>query len=348
MIRFPAEWEPQAGVFIAWPHVSGDFGAALPAVEETYVRIAREISLREQAIIACKDDAHAARIQALLCAGPRATKNVTILKFPYNDTWVRDTAPLTVLTPQGARFLDFTFNGWGEKYPCQDDAALGGNLFRKGPFGDTQYQKIQMVLEGGSIESDGNGTLMTTRACLLNPNRNPGMDIGTIEETLKASLGIQRVLWLDHGELEGDDTDAHIDTLARFCASDIIAFTACPDCEDSHYRELKVMAEQLHDFKQINGEPYRLVELPLPRPIHDPHGNRLPANYANFLVINDAVLVPVYDDPSDDIALARLAGCFPEREVVAVPCRSLIQQYGSLHCMTMQFPKQIIISQDRL
>ncbi|MEN8261452.1 MAG: agmatine deiminase family protein, partial [Pseudomonadota bacterium] len=297
MIRFPAEWEPQSGVFIAWPHASGDFGGALPAVEKTYVRIAREISLREPIVVACKDNAHRSHIEALLGDASSRLENLVPLQLPYNDTWVRDTAPLTVITPERAKLLDFKFNGWGGKYACQADDALARNLFKKGKFRNAQYQRLNLVLEGGSIECDGDGTLLTTSNCLLNPNRNPGMDIGELEAILKERLGVRRILWLDHGHLEGDDTDAHIDTLARFCAEDTIAYTACHGTEDPHYAQLQAMREQLREMTRENGEPYRLVELPLPAPIRSRQGTRLPANYANFLVLNEAVLVPVYDDP---------------------------------------------------
>jgi len=197
------------------------------------------------------------------------------------------------------------------------------------------------VLEGGSIESDGQGTLLTTSRCLLNPNRNPSLDRRQIEERLRTCLGGTRILWLDRGHAEGDDTDAHIDTLARFCSPDTIAFTACDRPEDPLFNEFQAMAEQLRNFTGVSGQPYRLIPLPIPNPIYSEEGDRLPATYANFLIVNTAVLVPIYDDPADAVALASLARCFPDREIVGIPCIPLIRQYGSLHCMTMQFPKTV-------
>lgn len=343
MIRLPAEWERQSAVFIAWPHASGDFGENLAAVEASYARIAREVSLRQQLLIACKDDVHRRHILARLQSVSAELTNVTLLELPYNDNWVRDTAPLTVITDQGPKLLDFKFNGWGGKYAYHCDDALAGNLCRSGLFGTTAYERVDFILEGGSIETDGEGTLMTTSHCLLNPNRNSELSRGDIEAILKEQLGLSRILWLDHGHLEGDDTDAHVDTLARFCSRDTIAYSACDDPEDPHYRELKALREQLQGLRTSTGKPYRLVELPLPDPVRNEDGERLPANYANFLIINDAVLAPVYDDPADGAALERLRSCFPEREVVAIPSRPLVQQYGSLHCMTMQFPRPVQI-----
>jgi agmatine/peptidylarginine deiminase len=181
------------------------------------------------------------------------------------------------------------------------------------------------------------GTLITTRQCLLNPNRNAGLSQQDIEQRLDKYFGARRVLWLDQENLSGDDTDAHIDTLARFCTADTIAYTSSNNPTDKHFNSLKNMAAQLHELRTQSGKPYQLIPLPMPAPIYDEEGQRLPANYANFLVINGAVMVPAYDDPMDDIARQRLAGCFPDREIIATPCRPLVHQYGSLHCMTMQF-----------
>ncbi len=337
MIRFPAEWEKQAAVLIAWPHHTGDFSNRLDSVEQSYRFIALTIAHHQRLLIVCKDNVHQQHIQQLL---DENVSNISFIHADVNDIWVRDTAFLTVENSGQARLCNFRFNGWGEKYPHQNDNALNHKLLQASPFQDIAYMDIDFILEGGSIESDGIDTLMTTRQCLLNPNRNHGLSQHDIEQQLQKYLGAKRVLWLDQANLSGDDTDAHIDTLARFCAADTIAYTSCDNTEDPHYFGLQEMAAQLQAFRTQTGEAYKLIPLPMPaKPLFDEEGQQLPANYANFLIINGAVMVPVYGDANDDIALQRLADCFPEHKIIATPCRPLVHQYGSLHCMTMQFPE---------
>jgi len=344
MIRFPAEWEKQSAVLIAWPHETGDFSNRLESVEQSYCFIAGTISRYQRLIIVCKDDAHQQRIQGLLAGND----NIDFIHADVNDIWVRDTVFLTVENDGQLQLLNFRFNGWGEKYPYQNDDALNQQLLTAKPFKDAVYRNIDFILEGGSVESDGIDTILTTRQCLLNPNRNRGLSQQAIEQQLQQHFGVNRVLWLDQDNLSGDDTDAHIDTLARFCSANTIAYTSCNNPNDPHYSGLKNMLQQLRAFipsgvhETGSDETYKLVPLPMPEPIYDEEGQRLPANYANFLIINKAVLVPVYDDPMDDIALQRLADCFPDHEIIATPCRPLVHQYGSLHCMTMQFPEGVL------
>ncbi len=343
MIRFPAEWEKQSAVLIAWPHETGDFSNRLDSVEQSYCFIANTISRYERLIIVCKDDSHQQHIQGL----SGINDSIDFIQADVNDIWVRDTVFLTVENDGQLQLLNFRFNGWGEKYPHQNDDALNHKLLKAKPFKDAIYRNIDFILEGGSVESDGIDTILTTRQCLLNPNRNRGMSQQDIERQLQQHFGVNRVLWLDQDNLSGDDTDAHIDTLARFCSANTIAYTSCNNPNDPHYAGLKNMLQQLKAFipsgvhESGSDEAYKLVPLPMPEPIYDEEGQRLPANYANFLIINNAVLVPVYDDPMDDIALQRLADCFPEHEIIATPCRPLVHQYGSLHCMTMQFPEGV-------
>ncbi|MDD2723090.1 MAG: agmatine deiminase family protein [Methylovulum sp.] len=334
MTRFPAEWEKQSAVLIAWPHETGDFSNRLAAVEQSYAFIAKTISHYQTLIIVCRDPAHEQQIRRLLAD----TANIHFVHAQTNDIWVRDTVFLTVEQDGTMNLLNFIFNGWGEKYPHTLDNALNHALLEKGLFQDVPHRDINFVLEGGSIESDGNGAIMTTRQCLLNPNRNPGSNQAIIERQLRHFFGAERVLWLDQKNLSGDDTDAHIDTLARFCTADTIAYTSCDDETDPHYAGLKNMEAQLRDLRTASDAAYQLIPLPMPQPIFDEDDQQLPANYANFLIINGAVMVPVYDDPNDIIALQRLAECFPDRQIIATPCRPLVHQYGSLHCMTMQFP----------
>lgn len=338
----PPEWAPQSGVMLTWPHRHGDWASRLDQVEPAFAAIAREISRREKALVVCYDEPHRAHVAARLKEAGTEADRLVLAVAPSNDTWARDHGPITVTCQDEIRLLDFTFNGWGGKYPAGLDNALTERLHRAGVFGDTPLQKVDLVLEGGAIEVDGSGTLLTTARCLLAPTRNPRLTPGRLEAHLKELLGINRILWLHHGHLAGDDTDGHIDTLARFCDARTIAYVACDDPADEHYAELKTMEEELKRFDAANGRPYRLVPLPWPKARHDETGRRLPATYANFLIINGAVLVPTYDDPADDAARARLAACFPGREIVAIDCLPLIHQYGSLHCVTMQLPEGVL------
>ena len=342
--HFPPEWAEQSAVFLAWPYAQGDFSPWLDDVEASYAAIAVSIASRQRLIVACQDGRHRRLIESRLALAQANLAQVTLVEIPYNDVWVRDTAPLTVESAEGARLLDFRFNGWGGKYEHGNDARLAQNLHHTGIFGATPITAVDFVLEGGSLETDGEGTLLTTARCLLNPNRNPSFSQAQIEEQLKAAFGLKRVLWLWHGHAEGDDTDAHVDTLARFCAADTIAYTASDDSLDPIHGGLKAMEDELKALKTAEGKPYTLVALPVPKPIVSEGGDRLPATYANFLIINGAVLVPVYDDPADETALARLAECFPGRDLVRIPATPLIRQYGSIHCMTMQFPQSVALS----
>jgi len=334
MNRFPAEWEKQSAVLIAWPHKTGDFSNNLESVEQSYSVIADTITQYQRLIIVCRDDIHQQHIKALITRHD----DIDFIHATVNDIWVRDTVFLSVEKDGGITHLNFLFNGWGEKYQHQNDNDLNHKLLNAKPFKGKAHKDIDFILEGGSVESDGIETILTTKQCLLNPNRNKGLTQQEIEQQLLVNLGAKRVLWLDQENLSGDDTDAHIDTLARFCSANTIAYTSCKDPDDLHYTSLKYMERQLQEFRNPVGEPYHLVALPLPKPIFDEEDQQLPANYANFLIINHAVLVPTYSDPMDDIALKRLGECFPQHEIIAIPCRPLVHQYGSLHCMTMQFP----------
>jgi agmatine/peptidylarginine deiminase len=338
MKRFPAEWEKQSAVLIAWPHETGDFSNRLATVEHSYSFIANTISRYQTLIIVCRDSAHQQHIESLLAD----THNIRFHHARTNDIWVRDSAFLTAEHDGQATLLNFTFNGWGEKYPHDADNALNHTLLNHPLFQAAPHQDVSFVLEGGSVESDGCGTIMTTRQCLLNPNRNPSLSQQDIEQQLQAQFGAERILWVDQPNLSGDDTDAHIDTLARFCTADTIAYTSCDDAADPHYASLKNMEGQLQAFRTAAGQPYQLIPLPMPQAIYDEEGQQLPANYANFLIINGAVMVPVYDDPNDAVALQRLSACFPDHTIISTPCRPLVHQYGSLHCMTMQFPEQAL------
>lgn len=336
--RLPAEWEVQDGVLLTWPHDGGDWRPWLDEVDEVYVALARAITVRERLLICVRDAAHRAHVERLLAQAGVARSRVTVHLVASNDSWARDHGPITVLEQEQPRLLDFVFNGWGGKYAADLDDRITAALVQAGAFGATAHEHIDFVLEGGAIESDGAGTLLTTSACLLSPGRNPRYSRSDIEQRLGECFGLQRVLWLDHGALEGDDTDSHIDTLARFCDPSTIAHVRCDDREDPHFGALEAMRHELEGLRDVHGVPYRLVALPWPAARYGSDGRRLPATYANFLVINGAVLVPTYRDAADAAALATIGACFPGREIIAIDCLALIRQYGSLHCVTMQLP----------
>lgn len=337
----PAEWAPQRGIQLTWPHDETDWADLLDLVEPVYDAIAREVAAREALLAVARDEAHAAHIRERLLGAGCRMERIGIAIAPSNDTWARDHGPITVLEDGLPKLLDFRFNGWGGKHAHDLDDAITTHLHVQGAFGDTALERIDLVLEGGSIESDGRGTILTTRQCLLTPTRNPQLDERGVENALRKTLGASRVLWLSHGHLEGDDTDSHIDTLARFCPDDTIAHVVCDDRNDPHHAPLAAMTAELEALRTADGRPYRLVPLPIPAPIRDEDGKRLGATHANFLIINGAVLVPTYDDPTDAIALERLAGCFPGRKIIGIDCRTLIRQNGSLHCITMQIPEGV-------
>lgn len=334
----PAEWSPQSAVQLTWPHEDTDWAPILDEVIPCFVTIAKEIMKREKLIIACQD-----KKTVLKQLGKIDNSRLVIREVSSNDSWARDHGPISVFEDGDMILCDFCFNGWGLKFPANYDNIISTVLF----MGDTFHKKVKfanmrhIVLEGGSIESDGKGTLMTTTECLLSLNRNDTANQTQIERMLKELFGLKRVLWIESGWLAGDDTDGHIDTLARFCSEDTIAYVQCMNKKDVHYGELKEMEEQLQSFKQLNGKPYRLLPLPMADPVAQ-DGKPLPATYANFLIINGAVLVPFYNSPKDEQAKAVLQEAFPDREIVGINCLPLIKQYGSLHCVTMQYPQGFV------
>lgn len=300
---------------MAWPHQKTDWAPILEKAQTTFAEIIKAIEQFERVILV-RPDAY---------------------DVPSNDTWARDFGPITIEENGNPVLLDFTFNGWGDKFPAEKDNAVSRNLHKLGGFGSTALHSIDLILEGGSIESDGEGTLLTTTECLLNSNRNPQLTKEQIEERLKAELGVHTILWLENGSLTGDDTDAHIDTLARLCPDKTIVYVACDDPSDEHYENLKVMEFELMQFPD-----YRLLPLPWPAAKYDADGERLPATYANYLVINGAVLVPTYNDPVDERALEVVQKAFPDRKIIGIDCSTLILQHGSLHCVTMQIPQGVL------
>lgn len=337
--RFPAEWENDGAILLSWPHRDTDWADMLVRVTKCYVALSKAIIEAGQRLIIVAPDTSFPR--KVLSSLPQ--ERIIYHDVETNDTWTRDFGPITVEDSKGESVIvDFKFNGWGLKFAADKDNLITRKLIQSGILSSEYDNRLSFVLEGGSIESDGKGTLMTTSECLLSPNRNGGMTKNEIETVLRNSLGVKHILWVDHGALEGDDTDSHIDTLARIAPEDTIIYTGCTNPEDSHYGELKAMERQLQELRTPQGTPYNLVWLPLPDPEYDDEGNRLPATYANYLVTPGAVLMPSYGQPHNDILAARILHSFWERKVIAVDCRALIQQHGSLHCATMQIPGTVI------
>lgn len=339
--RLLPEWAPQCGVLLTWPAAHTDWLDILADAESSYVEIAYAIALREICVVLCVDETHREHILSRLRMRSVREESLRFVFASYDDTWVRDYGPITVAGNDGLLLRDFGFNGWGQKFSAIRDNAVSASLAAQGLF-KPPLTNINMFLEGGSIETDGYGSLLTTSACLLSPFRNPHLDRAATERELKATLGIERVLWLEHGHLAGDDTDSHIDTLARFCDEKTICYVACDDRNDEHYDDLAAMESELRALRDADGNPYQLVPLPWPSAKYADDGHRLPASYANFLIINDAVLVPTYRDNADASVLATLTGCFPGRQVIGIDCLPLIHQHGSLHCVTMQLPLGVL------
>lgn len=342
MRRFLPEWTRQQAVLLCWPHSGSDWLPYLEQIEPAYGEFAAAISRYAQAVILHPPGFDVDQIHYHLKPHLHRAPAIHLLPMHYHDTWIRDFGPLTVVDDSGPGLLDFRFNAWGGKYDAELDDAVTGHLCASGYFGDTPCHSLPWVLEGGSVESDGLGTVLTTEACLIQGNRNPQLDRAGVETMLRNTLGARRVLWLQHGALAGDDTDSHIDTLVRFCDPHTLAYVSAAADDHEHAECLAAMVEQLQQFRTSDGAPYRLVELPLPPAIHAKDGQRLPATYANFLILNEAVIWPSYGHTqADELAQARLQQAFPHHRLIAVDARAFILQYGSLHCASMQIPAEI-------
>ncbi len=338
-LRFPAEWEPQSAVLLAWPHEGTDWAPRLAAVEQTYVALVAAICRYQPVLVCVASAALRARAAGLLAHAGVDAGQVRFFLVEYDDTWLRDSGPITLRDGEGFRLLDFHFTAWGGKFEAGLDDQLVARLHGSGLLNVATHQRIDFALEGGGVETDGAGTLLSTWRCLH--ERHPALSRSQLTATLESALAQTRTLWLDHGYLEGDDTDAHIDTLARFAGPDAVVYQGCDDRSDPHYAELQAMAAQIATLRTVQGQPYRLFPLPWAQPIRD-GGRRLAASYANFLIVNGAVLMPAYGDSADEAAAAVLAQAFPDRQIVPVDCRALIWQNGSLHCVTMQLPEGLL------
>lgn len=341
-IFFPPEWYPQSAIQLTWPHPDTDWDYMLEEVTTCYVNIAVEILKRQKLIVVCHN---AETVKYELKEYKDLFRNLTLVELPTNDTWARDHSGISVINNGKKQVYDFTFNGWGLKFASNYDNQISRGLFKNSIFkGDVELiNKKDFALEGGALESDGKGTLLTTSECLLSANRNSFMSKDEIEKYLKEAFGLNKILWLNHGYLSGDDTDSHIDTLARYCDEHTIVYVKCEDKNDEHDEALAKMEEQLKTFTDYQGNPYKLISLPMAKAVYDEDNERLPATYANFLIMNDVVLLPFYNDQERDTeAKEKLEIAFPTREIIGIDCSSLIRQHGSLHCITMQYPDNFL------
>lgn len=338
-VQLPAEWTKQSAIQLTWPHKDTDWAYMLDEVEACFIEIARAVASRQLLLIVTPEpDAVRRRIAPVV-----NMDNVRFVCCPTNDTWARDHGGITVMVNNKPVIYDFAFNGWGLKFAACHDNLITSCCHKAGVLKARYENRLNFIIEGGSIESDGCGTMLTTVECLLSPNRNGEWSKEQIEDYLKNSFGLRQVLWLDYGFLAGDDTDSHIDTLARLAPDNTILYVSCNDTADEHYEQLKAMEAQLHTFRTLSGVPYRLLPLPMAEAVYDETGERLPATYANFLILNDAVLYPTYGNTDlDDVAGRVIAEAFPDREIIGIDCRALIRQHGSLHCVTMQYPEGVI------
>lgn len=345
-LRLPAEWEPQDAIQIAFPSRASDWLYYWEEVVPCYINIIKVISSYQPLIIVCDNEAEVRNYLNGI-----DVSNICFQELPINDTWARDHGAITVQDENDFIIYDFMFNGWGLKFAADKDNLITKQLWNNGIYNSKKIMTPDLVLEGGSIESDGKGTLLTTTNCLLSPNRNPHLSKEEIEDKLIKLFNLKKVLWLENGHLLGDDTDAHIDTVARFCDERTIAYVQCTDKNEVHYSSLKKLEDELRNLTNADNEPYNLMPLPMTDAIYAPDDHRrLPATYANFLILNDVVLMPTYEVAQDALAITQLQKAFPDKKVVGIDCKALLLQHGSLHCITMQYPKgsinwSIVISQ---
>ena len=341
----PPEWHRQDAVMLTWPHADTDWATNLMAVEKVFIELSEVITAQQHLVVVCHNEAIKQHVFRLLTQANVNTELILCVISPTNDSWARDHGPLSVINENGqVTALDFIFNGWGGKYPAKLDNKINQALCKQ--LNVCQRQPVNIVLEGGGIDVDEQGHLLTTKHCLLNQNRNPDMSEHAVEQMLQHYFGVKKVLWLRHGALQGDDTDSHIDTLARFAPAQTIVYQACQDKTDSHFVDLENMKKELMAMRSIDGQKFSLLALPWPDAQYNAQGDRLPATYANFLVINKVVIVPSYGVSQDKLAQKVIQQAFPCHLIIGVNCRAIIEQFGSLHCLTMQLPQGFLLKEN--
>ena len=331
--RLPAEWEKQDAVQFTFPHADSDWKLILEDAIQVFIDVIIAILPFEKVIVVTRDIT-----KTKSYFKDYSSSNLFFYEIDSNDTWARDHGGITVSNGMDIKILDFIFNGWGLKFDAKKDNLITEKLHLYNAF-KVPMEKIDFVLEGGAIETNGLGTLITTRHCMQSLNRNPSFSEEQINNLLFQNFGTSNIYWLNHGYLAGDDTDSHIDTLVRFCNPTTLAYVKCDDQQDEHYESLLKMEAELMKLVDMNGNAFHLVPLPWPDACFAGDGHRLPATYANFLIINEAVILPIYNVKQDQEAVNVLNSIFPDRKIIPVLCRTLIEQHGSLHCITMQYPE---------
>lgn len=334
----PAEWAPHRGTWLSWPHKEASWPGKFEPVPDLFAEMVRHLAAVEEVHVNVGDREMEESVRGVLRASKVSDANVHFHHNPTNDAWCRDHGPIFVQRRDHGQvdeaIVDWGFNAWGGKYPPFDlddvvptriGEELGIPVFHPG-----------IIMEGGSIDVNGRGTLLTTEACLLNPNRNPGLDRAAIEQYLRDYLGVTKILWLGDG-IEGDDTDGHVDDLARFTDERTVVTVVEDDPADANYAPLQENLARLREMTDQDGEPLRVVTLPMPRRLEH-EGQRLPASYANFYIANGLVLLPTYDPARDAIAAETLRALFPGRDVVGIDCTDLVWGLGAFHCVSQQWP----------
>lgn len=332
--RWPAEWEPHAATWLSWPHNQRTWPRHFEPIPERFAEFARTLARFEPVHILAGGSAVLATARALVGACPQ----ITLHDIPTNDAWCRDHGPTFLSGPPSlsAALVDWEYNAWGGKYPpFTDDNAVPGRIADL--LGRQRFQP-GIILEGGGIDGNGAGTILTTESCLLNPNRNPRLDRTAIEQYLADYLGARHVIWLRGGDLAGDDTDGHVDQLARFVDATTIVVAWEDDPTDENFESARSNFWQLLETPRLDGGAWRVIPLPLPSPVRR-DDQRLPASYCNFHLANGVVIVPQFDDPRDAVACDTLRRLFPTRQVIGLPASDLVWGLGAFHCLSQQEPK---------
>jgi agmatine deiminase len=341
--RMPAEWEPHASTWLAWPHFRGDWPGKFDPIPWVYAEIIRNLARHERVNLVVQSEREEKRAAALLELADALSENIGFHRWPTDRVWTRDSGCIFLAPPKETAApvaLHFQFNGWAKYDNYKHDAKLGVRMGKSSGARVVRPMNAEerVVLEGGSIDVNGRGTMLTTEECLLSTTqqRNPSMDRAAYEQMFADYLGIQTVIWLGEG-IEGDDTHGHVDDISRFVAPDTVVTMVEPDTKSENYSALHHNLGRLKAARDQDGKRLNVVEIPMPRPVVF-EGRRLPASYVNFYIANGVVLVPVFNDPNDRIALNTLAKLFPDREIVPIYSGDLIWGFGALHCMTQQEP----------